>query len=324
MSSSPIALVTGAGGQDGTLLTNELSSRDWEVIAVHSPGSSRDGFRDIPGRRDVVVDLADFDAARTLLRTHRPTHVFHLAAVSSVAASWEDPIGTSHINAMLPAVLMNECLALAEEGTEVRFVNASSGEIFAGSAVTPQSETTRINPTSPYGVAKAFAFTMARTLRSSGLWAANAILYNHESTIRAPKFVTRKITQGVASIARGQSDTLTLGNLDTYRDWGWAPDYVDAMIRIATHDTPDDFVIATGKAHSVRDFVAAAFSAAGISDWESHVTTSDKFARPTDAAVLVGDASHAELVIGWKPTMTFPAIVEAMVQHDLLTIEENH
>lgn len=320
MTSSMRALITGAGGQDGALLIDRLNQSDWETVGVYSPGSQ-------PTTKDyeasIVCDLSDIDASRDLVRKVVPTHVFHLAAISSVADSWRDPAGTSMINGVAAAALMTECVETQRRaGTEIRFINASSAEIFAGSGVAPQDESTRIAPISPYGAAKSFAHHMATILRSEGLHASNAILYNHESVLRPKRFVTRKITSTVAEIVAGRRDYLALGNLEARRDWGWAPDYVDAMIRMAQIDQPDDFVVATGEDHSVRDFVAAAFEAANIEDWHHLVHTDSEFHRPTDSSILVGDPSKATRELGWKTTKTFSQIVTTMVRHDLSEI--NH
>ncbi|GAB05992.1 NAD-dependent epimerase/dehydratase family protein [Gordonia amarae] len=320
MTGQPTALITGAGGQDGTLLVAELARRGWRTVAVYGPGTTAPE----PPRPESVsltCDLSDIPAAGQLIDEYAPTHVFHLAAISSVAASWADPVGTAHLNGVLSVALADRCL---RQPRPPRFVNASSGEIFAAARRTPQDESTPLAPNSPYGAAKAFAHSMVVVFRARGLWASNAILYNHESPCRPTTFVTRKITSGVAAIAAGSAQRLTLGNLDARRDWGWAPDYVEAMIRIAEHDTPDDFVLATGTARSVRDFVHEAFAAVGITDWRHLVDTSEQFTRPADATALIGDSTHARRTLRWSPTMSFPEIVRAMVRHDLDLIGAGH
>jgi GDPmannose 4,6-dehydratase len=203
-------------------------------------------------------------------------------------------------------------------GRPVRVFQASSAEMFGDPAESPQSETTPLRPRSPYGAAKAFAHNLVAVYRGRGLHACSGILFNHESPRRPETFVTRKITRAAALVAAGRQDSVALGNLDARRDWGWAPDYVDAMVRAVRHDLPGDYVIATGKAHSVREFVAAAFSAAGLPDWQRHVTVDPAFARPADAAELVGDSSRARAVLGWAPTLTFEEIVTRMVDADRL------
>ncbi len=199
----------------------------------------------------------------------------------------------------------------------MRFLQASSAEIFGEPDHAPQDERTPIRPVNPYGAAKAFAHHACRVARARDLHAATVILYNHESPLRPRHFVTRRITSTVAAIARGDAERLVLGNLEARRDWGWAPDYVDAMVRATRADQPDDFVVATGVAHSVRDFVAAAFSHAGIEDWERLVEVDPALVRPADATQLVGDATRAATRLGWRPSVTFPEVVARMVEADL-------
>jgi GDPmannose 4,6-dehydratase len=310
----PRVLITGSGGQDGRLLAEELSMRGWAVTGVVLPGSPDSPVT--PELNLVEADLADLDACRRIVSDVKPDFVFHLAAISSVARSWAEPVQTAQVNGMASVALMAACLELTQAGHHVRFVNASSGEIYAGTGEVPQTEATSLAPTSPYGAAKAFAHCMADTFRSGGLWVSNAILYNHESPLRAKTFVTRKITSTAVEIAAGSEEVLRLGNLDARRDWGWAPDYVDCMIRMALHDRPDNFVVATGRSRSVRDFVAAAFAAVGIEDWRPHVEVDPEFVRPTDPGELVGDASKAHSELGWETTKSFTEIVAAMVSAD--------
>ena len=321
MTKRQTALVTGVGGQDGTLLTRQLSAMGWLVTGVTGADVSGPHVKELaelPGVTLESADLSDIAESRRLVADVAPDAVFHLAAISSVAESWKSPVQTAQINAMASTALMAEALELSSRSQRtVRFVNASSGEIFAGAGVVPQSEDTPISPVSPYGATKAFAHMMGTALRTRGLHLSNAILYNHESPLRPTSFVTRKITSSAAAIASGTQDKLSLGNLDARRDWGWAPDYADCMIRMAMHDRPDDFVVATGVAHSVRDFVVAAFHAAGIDDWERYVEYDAQFARPADSMELVGDASKARRELGWQPTKTFEEVVAALVESDL-------
>jgi GDPmannose 4,6-dehydratase len=214
--------------------------------------------------------------------------------------------------------VMQGCLSLQEKlGRPVRLVQASSAEIFGEPAEVPQRETTLVRPSSPYGAAKAYAHQMAAVFRSRGLLVSTVILYNHESPRRPETFVTRKITAAAARIARGEQDRLSLGNLEAKRDWGWAPDYVAAATLALRHAVSDDYVIATGVSHTVAEFVAAAFSAAGIADWRSLVDLDPAFARTGDPAEQRGDATKAREVLGWQPSMAFEDIVAAMVQADL-------
>ena len=208
----------------------------------------------------------------------------------------------------------------AAAGRSPRFVQASSAEMFGSPDISPQDEATPLRPVSPYGAAKALAHATASVYRTQGLFASTAILYNHESPRRPVQFVTRKVTDAVARIARGSAEPLVLGSLDVRRDWGWAPDYVDALVRIARAPEAGDFVVATGEAHSLAEFVQAAFAHVGISDWQAHVRTDPRFVRPADPALLVGDASRLR-ALGWAPTRTFSAVVAAMVDADLARLD---
>ncbi|HEY0642171.1 MAG TPA: GDP-mannose 4,6-dehydratase [Nocardioides sp.] len=306
------AFVTGIGGQDGTYLAERLVG---DGLEVHALVLEADGH---PAHcpAEVVLhrgDVGDVEATRRLLLELAPREVYNLAAISSVAQSWDEPDRTAHVNGQAAVALMES----ARRVGGVRLVQASSAEIFGEPATSPQTEETAVRPVNPYGAAKAFAHRSAGVFRQRDLHVSSVILYNHESPRRDTRFVTRKITSTVAAIARGDADELVLGNLDARRDWGWAPDYVDAMVRAARADEPSDYVVATGQAHSVRDFVAAAFAAAGISDWEHHVRQDPRFFRPVDPTELVGDASRAREVLGWTPTVAFDEVVARMVRADL-------
>jgi GDPmannose 4,6-dehydratase len=314
------ALITGIGGQDGSILAAKLSELDFDVVGTVQPGSNEK--LDLPNVRLHEADLRDHERCRSIVVDSEPDVVFHFAGISSVGYSWDHPVETAAVNGNSAVALLDALLELqTTSGSERTFVNASSAEIFAGAGVSPQREDTPISPLSPYGASKAFSHNMVQVYRSRGLRASNAIFYNHESTLRPTKFVTRKITAGAAAIASGKQSTLELGNLDARRDWGWAPDYVDATILMANQTAGDDFVIATGEAHSVREFVDAAFRAAGIPDWQDLVISNDAFGRPADSAEMVGDASRAKTVLGWEPTKRFDDVVRAMVEHDLSLIQ---
>lgn len=303
------ALITGVTGQDGSYLAELLIAGGHEVHGFTRDPDEQvvDGV--VAHRVDFAVEGSLSDAVREI----RPDVVYNLAALSSVYLSWRDPLATARINGLAVA----ELLAAVHELGETRFVQASSAEMFGAAETSPQTESTPIRPTSPYGAAKAYAHGLVGAYRTAGLHASSVILYNHESPRRPPTFVTRKITQAAARIAAGRQDRLELGNLSARRDWGWAPDYVDALRRVATADEPGDFVIATGVSHSVDDFVRVAFERAGVADWRSRIDVDESLLRTGDAADQVGDASRARDVLGWQPTVGFEQLVHAMVDADL-------
>ncbi len=314
----PSALITGITGQDGSYLAERLVDDGWTLHALVrrtvDPGET---VVDVPFERH-VGDLADAEALTALVEEVAPDAVFNLAGISSVARSWDEPVATMRVSALaVGALLEGAWRAQQSSGRAVAFIQASSAEMFGDATEQPQRETTPIRPASPYGAAKAAAHHLVGVYRARGLRASAAILYNHESPRRPLAFVTRKITRGAADIAAGRADSLALGNLTARRDWGWAPDYVDAMVRMAAAETADDYVIATGEAHSVEEFVEAAFTAAGIEDWRRYVHQDPRFMRPTDSAVLVGDSTKARAGLGWAPTRRFRDVVAAMVEHDL-------
>jgi GDPmannose 4,6-dehydratase len=245
-----------------------------------------------------------------------PDEVYNLAAISSVARSWEDPETVADVNGVGAVRLLLAARAFGERaGRVVRFVQASSAEIF-GDAPAPQDEHTPIAPRTPYGAAKAYAHHAVAAYRAAGTWAASAILYNHESPRRPPTFVTRKITRTVAAIADGRTQRLALGSLAVRRDWGFAGDYADALIRIARHVEPRDFVIATGVSNSIADFVRLAFAHVGIRDWERYVDLDPALQRTGDAGEQRGDASLARAELGWAPTLDLGELIARMVDAD--------
>ncbi|MFI8565489.1 GDP-mannose 4,6-dehydratase [Rhodococcus sp. NPDC078407] len=312
----PTALITGVAGQDGSYLAELLLERGWAVHGVAKPGGNDGTVNPFVEQHD--IELSEHGATRVLIQDIEPDYVFHLAGISSVWRSWNDPVLTTRVNGVSAAALLDACFTQQEaSGRRIMVVNASSAEIFAGSGVSMQNEDTRVAPTSPYGASKALSHNMVEVYRSRGLEATNAILFNHESPRRPDSFVTRKITKAAAAISRGTLDTLELGNLSSVRDWGWAPDYVDAMAAMADYGKGDDFVVATGEAHSVADFVAAAFEAVGIDNWRDHVRSDSEMLRPADSARMVGDAAKARNLLGWAPTKDFDQIVRAMVEFDM-------
>ncbi|PRY63209.1 GDPmannose 4,6-dehydratase [Knoellia remsis] len=325
MTRTPVALVTGASGQDGSYLVERLLADGYAVHGLVPPAGAAGtvpGVADLPAEVTAhAADLTDPVGVRALVRDVSPDEVYNLGGLSSVARSWQEPELTARVNG-LAVVSLLEAAAETQESTgrEVRLVQASSAEIFGEAPIAPQDERTPVRPVSPYGAAKAFAHHCVGVARRRELFAVSCILYNHESPRRPTTFVTRKITSGAARIAR-EGGTLALGNLDARRDWGWAPDYVDAMVRAARHTEPLDYVVATGEAHSVADFVAAAFSRVGIDDWQAHVRIDPEFVRPADPAVLIGDATRARTELGWSPSVTFDELVGRMVDADVATLE---
>ncbi|MGB0102353.1 MAG: GDP-mannose 4,6-dehydratase [Nocardioides sp.] len=309
------AFITGVSGQDGSYLAERLLA---EGVEVHALAHELEPLPDLPGVELHTGDLTAIDDVRALLVDLAPDEIFNLAALSSVARSWEEPDLTARVNGAAAAGLLESALLVQEkQGRRVRFVQASSAEIFGQPDRSPQDESTAVRPMNPYGAAKAYAHLMVDVYRRRDLHAVSAILYNHESPRRPAQFVTRKITSTVAAIAQGRADRLALGNLEARRDWGWAPDYVDAMVRAARAERPADYVVATGVGHSVREFVAAAFARAGVTDWEQYVVIDPEFVRPADPTELVGDASRARTELGWSPTVEFDELVGRMVDADL-------
>ena len=311
------ALVTGIGGQDGSYLAEQLLADGLEVHGLSRTATRPELVPDAV--RLHVGDITDHDATARLLHQVRPHEVYNLAAISSVARSWKEPELVRAVNGDAAIALLEATVALREEGHEVAFVQASSAEVFGSPTQSPQTEETPVAPTNPYGEAKAAAHLAVASARDRGLHAVAAVLHNHESPRRPSTFVTRKITRTVAAIARGEADELVLGTTSVRRDWGWAPDHVDAMVRAARHRVAQDYVVATGVSHSVHDLAAAAFAHVGITDWERYLRIDAAYVRPNDAAELLGDASRARSALGWAPTRTFEQMVAAMVDADLET-----
>jgi len=311
-----IALITGLTGQDGYYLAKHLLSEGAQVHGLALP--SEMAWHELAGIVMHEGDLADEQSVASVVRSVVPDEIYNLGGISSVGYSWQEPVATGRITAIGPVHVMTAARNLQESiGREVRVLQASSAEIFGDSPDIPQTEMSPIRPTNPYGAAKAYAHLMTECFRKEGLFAASTILYNHESPRRPKQFVTRKITAGAAKIAFDGYGTLSLGNLCARRDWGWAPDYVDAMIRAVRHDEPDDFVIASGTSRTVAEFVEAAFARVGISDWQDYVNTDPAYYRPTDSRHQVGDATKARRILQWRPSVSFVQMVNAMVDNDV-------
>jgi GDPmannose 4,6-dehydratase len=316
------ALVTGITGQDGGYLAERLVADGYEVHGLVHDGDPQvdDLLHRCPSVTLHAGDLQSGPSLAAAVAAADPDELYNLAGISSVAFSWERPVLTADITALGAARLLDEARLLQERrGREVRFVQASSAEIF-GNVGGVQDESTPLAPTSPYGAAKAYVHQLCGVYRSVGVFASSLVLFNHESPRRPPNFVTRKITQTVARIASGLESELVLGNVDARRDWGWAPDYVDAMVRAARAATADDYVIATGEAHSVKEFALAAFARVGITDPEACIRVDPSLARPGDPPVLVGDATRARTVLGWEPSVAFEELVGRMVDADMQEI----
>jgi GDPmannose 4,6-dehydratase len=311
------ALITGIGGQDGSYLAELLLSKGYEVHGMVRRGSPGSLDRIAHIARDVSIhaaDLHDTDSLRRAIRESRPDEVYNLAGTSFVGSSWLDPVTTADLTATGVIRILD---ALCGEAPDARFYQASSSEIFGIPARVPQTERTPVTPRTPYGVAKSYGHLITVTYRETyDLFACAGILYNHESPRRGTEFVTRKITHGAASIKHGLAGELRLGNLDARRDWGYAEDYVEAMWLMLQQDRPEDFVIATGVLHSVRDFADAAFERAGL-DPAEYVVQDESFMRPAEMHDLVGDFSKAREKLGWEPRTSFDELVQLMVDHDL-------
>ncbi len=318
------ALITGITGQDGSYLAELLLSKGYAVFGMVRR-SSTENFSRIEHLREHITllqgDLLDANSLEKVLKTSKSDEIYNLAAQSFVPASWEQPILTGEFTALGVARLLE---AMRTVCPDARFYQASSSEMFGKVLEVPQSETTPFYPRSPYGVAKAYGHYITVNMRESyDLFAVSGILFNHESPRRGLEFVTRKISRAVASIKLGLQKHLELGNLDARRDWGFAGDYVDAMWRMLQQDRPDDFVVATGETHSVREFVDAAFSSVDLNP-EIHVRVRADLIRPAEVDLLVGDPRKAISTLNWKPAVKFDGLVEMMVRADYDDLVRQH
>jgi GDPmannose 4,6-dehydratase len=317
------ALITGVGGQDGFYLAHQLLADGQRVLAAEDPA------RPLAGRLDpslvnhvtcVRWDWHDLDAMTDVLRHERPDDLYNLAACSSGRGMHDDPVTMVELNARTVARMLE---AIVRSGVGTRFCQSSSSEMFGRATESPQSERSGFRPRSPYGAAKLLAHVLVENFRERhDVFACSAILYNHESPRRRPEFVTRKISQGAAAIAAGKQTELHLGNLDAYRDWGYAADYARAMRLMLAHDTPADYVVATGESHSVREFCELAFTRVGL-DYRDHVRGEPAETRPAETVPLVGDASLLRATLGWQPSCDFTTLVSMMVDADLVMMQEN-
>ncbi len=319
--SAPRVLITGVTGQDGSYLAELLLGKGYEVIGMVRR-SSTVNFERIAHLQERLTlvngDLLDEVSIINVLREHRPAEVYTLAAQSFVQTSFSQPVLTGETTA-LGVTRMLDAIRIVDP--DIRFYQASSSEMFGKVQAVPQDESTPFYPRSPYGVAKLYGHWITVNYRESyDLHASSGILFNHESPRRGLEFVTRKISHTVAKIKLGKADELRLGNLDAQRDWGFAGDYVEAMWRMLQQDRPDDFVVGTGKTWSVRQLCEVAFSHVGL-NWGDHVTTDEKFMRPAEVELLIGNPAKAQKVLDWEPKTTFPELVRMMVDADLALVE---
>ena len=320
MSGKKVALITGITGQDGAWLAKFLLDKGYEIYGVIRRTSTQNLWRlqylEIEGKvRLVPGDVTDYTTMFNIIRDIRPDEVYHLASQSHVGESFKYPVATAQVTGLS---VVNVLDAIRQVDPSIKFYFAGSSEMFGNVCNgCKMNEETSFAPASPYAVAKVFGYWITRVYRESyKMFAISGILFNHESELRGLDFVTRKISNAVAKIYLGLSNELRLGNLDAKRDWGYAPEYVEAMWLMMQHDKPEDFVIATGEAHSVREFVEEAFSYVGL-DWTRYVKIDKSLFRPNDVNYLVGDYSKAERELGWRPRTTFKELVRKMVDADI-------
>ena len=310
------AFITGITGQDGSYLAEILLEKDYEVYGMIRRSSSFNTARidHIFGDVELVFgDLTDGSVLNRLMRTIQPDEVYNLGAQSHVQVSFEIPEFTADTTGMGTLRLLD---AIREEGVRCRFYEAGSSEMFGKVLETPQTEATPFYPRSPYGVSKVFGYWITRNYREAyGMYAVNGILFNHESPRRGPTFVTRKVTRAIGAILRGEQDELRLGNLEAKRDWGFARDYMEGAWQMLQAEEPDDYILATGETHSVRDLLDEAFGYVEL-DWNKYVKIDERYFRPSEVDLLLGDASKAREKLGWEPRVRFPELVRMMVDHD--------
>ncbi|MDO8499663.1 MAG: GDP-mannose 4,6-dehydratase [bacterium] len=324
MKKQPVAFITGITGQDGSYLTELLLAKGYTVHGLVRRNSILYNYErmeltpDFPRNKNLIMhygDMTDAISITNILSTVRPDEIYNLAAQSHVKVSFETPLYTAQTCGIGVLNLLEAVRALK---LNPKIYQASTSELYSGNPKeAPQNEITPFKPRSPYGVAKLYGFEIARVYRESyGMFISNGILFNHESERRGENFVTRKITLSIGDIVSGKEKYITLGNIDAKRDWGYAPEYVWAMWKMLQQDKPDDFVIATGETHSVKEFLIEACAVAGL-DWKKILKINDKYKRPNEVDYLCGDASKAKRILGWKPQTTFKQLVKIMVKHDL-------
>jgi GDPmannose 4,6-dehydratase len=307
------ALVFGALGQDGLLLSELLVARGYAVFGTASPGSDPKTL-EVPGVKDLLVDLSSQASIEAALRDCAPNEVYNLTSISKSPGGWDEPRATFE-GGLRPVVVLE---AIRSVDPATRFFQASSSEMFGEPDASPQNELTPLRPVSPYGAARAYGHLIVGAFRRRyGLFACSGVLYNHESSLRPERFVSRKISRGAAAIALGLQDKLTLGSLDAQRDWTFAGDVVHAAWLMLQHDRPDDYIVSSGVPHSVRELVDWAFQRVGL-DWQAHVETADQLVRGSaELQGLVGDSTKLRSQLGWHPSMDARAMIESMVDHDV-------
>jgi GDPmannose 4,6-dehydratase len=318
------ALITGINGMDGSHLADFLLDKGYTVYGLErrSSGENRNNVTHIQDKINFITgDLTDQNSLLRALKESQPDEVYNLAAQSFVGESWNTPEQTSDVTG-LGVLRMLE--AIREYGHDkIKFYQASSSEMFGRMVENPSKETTPFYPRSPYGVAKLYGHWITKNYRESyNMFACSGILFNHESERRGFEFVTRKITHGIAKIHLGLADHISLGNLDAKRDWGYAPDYVEAMWLMLQQDIPDDYVIATGETWSIREFLDEAFKAAGITDWDQYIKIDPKLIRPAEVDILLGDCTKAKTKLNWYPRTNFQNMVKIMVESDIKLLQK--
>lgn len=318
------ALITGISGMDGSHLAELLLSKGYNVYGLERRLSKKNRTNLTRIENDINFlcgDMTDQNSLTRALKSSNPDEVYNLAAQSFVGDSWHIPIQTSDVTG-IGVLRMLE--AIREYGEDIKFYQASSSEMFGRMQVPIANEETGFYPRSPYGVAKLYGHWITKNYRESyGMFNCSGILFNHESERRGLEFVTRKITNGIALIKCGKADKIYLGNLDAKRDWGYAPDYVEAMWKMLQQEEPDDYIVATGESFSIKDFLREAFNVVGITDWEKYVGVDERFMRPAEVDCLRGDYAKAKRELGWSPKVKFKEMVKKMVEHDVKMIKNS-
>jgi len=315
------ALVTGATGQDGVILSSMLVARGVETVGLVKPGASVDQLLAYaPGVTVIEVDLSDSDSLHSVIREIDPTHLWNFGGFTAPGESWDRAAEVEQINVGAVSAII---AALVGQASPARLFQASSATVFEGSDRSPQKESTELSPKSPYALSKARSMELVHEARSvSGLFACSGIFYNHESPLRGENFVTRKVSMAVARIRAGLANSLELGDVEVARDWGWAPDYVRATMLMLEADRPKDYVLATGISHRLSFFVQKAFAAAEISNWQDYIVSTAANTRPTDTNLMVGDSRAAYLDLGWRHTVDFDSMAAIMVAHDIALLSD--